>query len=95
MLKKAILDEPSDPFYPYALALEFIHSNRSESLQLFRSLLVKHPDYLPTYYQTGLLMIESGNDAEGIETLNKGIELAMRQGDRKAAGELRTLLDSI
>jgi tetratricopeptide (TPR) repeat protein len=95
MLKKLISEEPQDPFYRYGLALEFITTNRPESLRLLKELIVNNPDYLPTYYQAGLLCIESDKMEEGEEILKKGIELARQQKDFKTMNELISLLENI
>lgn len=95
MLKKLVLENPQDPFYPYALALEFIHTNRSEALSILKGVLYNYPDYLPTYYQAGLLSIESDKLEEGQAILEHGIVLAQKQNDRKALNELRSLLDNL
>lgn len=95
MLKNMVLENPQDPFYPYALALEFIHTNRPEALSILLSVLNSYPDYLPTYYQAGLLSIESDKLEEGQTILEHGIILAQKQNDRKALNELRSLLDNL
>lgn len=95
MLKKALLEEPNDPFYQYALALEHVHTHRADALRMFSSLLSTHPNYLPTYYQAGLLLVELGNEAEGVDILEKGIALAQQQGNQKTLNELRFLLDNL
>jgi tetratricopeptide (TPR) repeat protein len=95
MLKKALLEDPNDPFYLYALALEHIHTQRSDALKMLTSLLTHHPDYLPTYYQAGLLSIETGNESEGISILERGMVLAQLQKNQKALNELRALRDNV
>jgi hypothetical protein len=95
MLKNMVLENPHDPFYPYALALEFIHTNRPEALSILVNVLHNYPDYLPTYYQAGLLSIESDKLEEGQAILERGVTLAQKQNDRKALNELRSLLDNI
>lgn len=90
-----MLEEPNDPFYAYALALEFMHTNRLESLNLLESLIQKHPDYLPTYYQAGLICIEIGKIDVGRTILEKGIALAQSKREIKTMNELRTLLDNL
>lgn len=94
-LKNLIQDDPHDPFYVYALALEFIHTHRPEALHLFSTLLNDFPDYLPTYYQAGLLKVEMGDEEDGKKILEKGIVLARQKGEHKIMNELRSLLDSI
>ncbi len=95
MLKKMVLEDPQDPFYPYALALEYIHTNRPEALSILIDVMRKYPDYLPLYYQAGLLSIESGKEEEGKAILEKGIAVAQKQNDRKTQNELRSLLDNL
>lgn len=95
MLKKLVLEDPKDPFYPYALALEYLHTKRPEALTILKQVIEKHSDYLPSYYQAGLLSIEFGQLDEGKAILEKGIALAQKQNDRKALNELRSLLDNI
>jgi tetratricopeptide (TPR) repeat protein len=95
MLKKLVSEDPDDPFYPYALALEYLHTGRNEALSLLLKVIDEHPDYLPSYYQAGLLSIEFGRLEEGQGLLEKGIALAQKQNDRKALNELRSLLDNI
>ena len=95
MLKKMVLEDPLDPFYPYALALEYIHTNRPEALSLLIKVMSQYPEYLPPYYQAGLLSIESNKEKEGQAILEKGIQLAQKQNDRKTLNELRSLLDNL
>ncbi len=95
MLKKLVLEDPNDPFYPYALALEYLKTQRSEALSILKEVMEKHADYLPSYYQAGLLSIEFGQLDEAQSILEKGIALAQKQNDRKALNELRSLLDNI
>lgn len=94
-LKNLLETEPNDPFYTYALALEYLHTNRLASLDLLKSLLASHPHYLPTYYQAGLLQIQMGNSTEAEQVLEKGIKLARQTNEVKALNELRSLLESI
>ncbi|GCC49981.1 enzyme of heme biosynthesis [Chryseotalea sanaruensis] len=95
MLKKLVLEDPNDPFYPYALALEYLHTQRAEAMFILRDVMDKHSDYLPSYYQAGLLSIEFGQLEEGQAILEKGIALAQKQNDRKALNELQSLLENI
>ena len=95
MLKKMVSEDPEDPFYPYALALEYMHTNRSEALSILMDVMKHYPDYLPPYYQAGLLSVESGKEEEGKVILEKGIGVAQKQNDRKTLNELRSLLDNL
>lgn len=94
-LKNLIETEPDDPFYPYALALEHLHTNISMALDLLKSILQSHPEYLPAYYQAGLLLIQLNDVKNAQPILEKGIALAREANETKVLNELRSLLESI
>jgi hypothetical protein len=94
-LKSLIREEPSDPFYVYALALELVLTNRAESIRLLNSLLAHHSNYLPTYYQVSFLLIDQGDDEKAKPIIEKGIVLAKQQNEMKTLSELQSMLDSI
>jgi Tfp pilus assembly protein PilF len=88
-LKQFIADDPSDPFPVYGLALEYLHHQPLLAQEVFRELLTRFPDYLPTYYPAAHLFIELGRTSEGEDVFRRGIDLARAQGDRKTEGELK------
>lgn len=88
-LLKFLEEDPNDAFSLYALALEYKKSNPAEAVKLFRQILTNHPDYLPTYYQAGLMMEESGNTDEALELYQKGIALAGKLNDAATLKELQ------
>jgi tetratricopeptide (TPR) repeat protein len=88
-LLKFLEEDPNDAFSLYALALEYKKSNPAKAENLFRLLLTNHPGYLPTYYQAGLMMEESGNTEEALDFYQKGIALARKLHDAAALKELQ------
>lgn len=88
-LLKFLEEDPNDVFSLYVLALEYKKSNPAEALKLFRQLLTNHPDYLPTYYQAGMMMEDSGNTDEALELYQKGIALARKLNDAATLKELQ------
>jgi tetratricopeptide (TPR) repeat protein len=88
-LLKFLEEDPNDVFSLYALALEYKKSNPAEAVKLFRQLLTNHPDYLPTYYQAGLMMEESGKTNEALELYQKGMALAKKLNDAATLKELQ------
>ena len=88
-LLKFLEEDPNDVFSLYALTLEYKKSNPAEAVKLFRQLLTNHPDYLPTYYQAGMMMEESGNTDEALELYQKGIVLARKLNDAATLKELQ------
>ena len=93
-LEKLLEEDASDPFLYYALCLEFskISNERSESLWL--ELISRFPDYLPSYYQAGLTLVEIRKRDEAIQLWKKGITLAELQNDRHALTELKSILQN-
>jgi hypothetical protein len=86
-------DDPTDPFNVYGLALEYLKTDLAKSREFFMILLEKHPDYLPAYYHAAKLFADLNEGTKAIETFEKGITLAKKQGDLKAARELQSALD--
>jgi len=88
-LKQFIIEDPSDAFPRYALALEYLNTDRLLAREQFDGLLQQFPDYLPTYYPAAHLLIDLGEVAGAEHLFEKGIAVAAQQGDRKAEMELR------
>jgi tetratricopeptide (TPR) repeat protein len=87
-----VQEEPNDPFNVYALALEFLNSDPTQAQQYFDELLVKHPNYLPTYYHAAQLCADLGNETRALMLYEQGIELARQQANPKTERELRSAM---
>ena len=94
MLEEFAREDPSDPFNLYALALEYQSFDPDKATSLFDQLLAQHPTYVPTYYHAGNFFLERDSD-KAIGILRRGKEHAIAANDRKAAGEIQSLLDSL
>ena len=87
--------DPGDSFTIYAIALEYLKENPENAKKYLDILLEKHPDYLPTYYQAGLLY-QSMNEAEkAITIFEKGIALAEKTGNLMTKRELQNALNEL
>jgi tetratricopeptide (TPR) repeat protein len=95
MLLDFLRTNPNDPFNYYGLAMEFMAEDSGKSLHYFTVLLEQFPEYLPSYYQAGKLLIETGQPEQAREVIEKGIELARQQGEKKTQQELTNLLVNI
>ncbi|MFO7259352.1 MAG: tetratricopeptide repeat protein [Bacteroidota bacterium] len=95
MLHQFAEEEPGNAFNWYALALEYQHSDPSQASQLFEKLMTEFESYLPTYYMAANHYLRQGDTEKAVSIFRKGIEIAEQQGDRKAAGELRSGLDEV
>jgi tetratricopeptide (TPR) repeat protein len=88
-------DDPNDPFNCYAVALEYLKTDKSHAKRFFEILLDNFPDYIPTYYQAAGLYQELGLKEKAIIIYEKGIAVARIHDDKKAAAELRSALDEL
>lgn len=95
-LQRLLEKKPGDPFTLYGLALEYRNLGRDEeAMTCFSRLLDEHPDYLPAYYQYGVLLGQVEKVEEARETLQAGLELAEKVNDPKARLELAAALDEL
>ena len=49
-LREMLAEEPNDPFLIYALATEYLNTDKAKARLYFEILLSKYPDYAGTYY---------------------------------------------
>lgn len=95
LLEKFVLEDPTDPFPIYALALEYQVAEPAKARQLFEKLLSVHPDYLPTYYMAGNFFLELGEVERGIDVLKQGIVLAKKKMNISTIRELQSVLNNL
>lgn len=89
ILKRYLVEDPSDSFLRYALALEFIALNDNEqAYQQLEKLLNDDPDYLAAYYMAGKSAEALGETTTAMNFYAKGIEVARSQKDLHTLNEL-------
>ena len=60
-LSELALKNPGDPFANYGLAMEYRRQDRNqEAIKTFAKLMQERPDYLPTYFHYGTLLLQMG-----------------------------------
>ncbi len=89
-LEKFIQEDPNDAFSKYALALEYLHTNKSKSAELFDNLLENHPDYIGTYYHAAALHSDLGNTDRAESIYTTGIDRAESLNESHALRELKS-----
>ena len=94
-LENSIKENPADPFFPYALAMEHKTNEPSKAIDLLRSLLISHPNYLPTYYSLGSMLIDEGLEEEALKILQTGKSLSQKSGDHKTLREISDLITNL
>jgi tetratricopeptide (TPR) repeat protein len=83
-------EDPSDPFTKYALAIEYLNSDKTQSLGYFKDLLDNHPEYIGTYYHAAGLYAELEETEMAKLIYEKGIKEAEKQKNTHALRELKT-----
>ena len=91
--------DPNDNFLNYALALEYAKVNEYiKAISIIEAILKKDENYLGGYYQLGQMYEQAAQLENAKVTYAKGIEIARKQKNNKALGEMNTalmLLDDI
>jgi len=93
MISEMLEKNPKDTFLNYAAALE--HKKDEEidkAIKIFKRIVDIDPDYLPTYYQLGKLLEQTGHTDQAIRIYQRGKVLARAKNDVKAVGELSEAL---
>jgi tetratricopeptide (TPR) repeat protein len=96
ILKSFVEKNRDDPFSHYGLAMEYARLERTdEAIETYSRLLETHPDYVPAYYQAGMLFAKVGDRDQALRVLRKGAETADRLGNVHARNELQEALASV
>ena len=95
-LQEFLDNEPNDPFLKYALATEYLRLNNPEkALWFFLDLVIKHSDYVGTYYHLGKLYEQMSQPKEALAIYEKGIAVAKKIKDQHALNELLGVYNSL
>jgi Tfp pilus assembly protein PilF len=91
-----LAENPDDVFLRYSLALEQDkHGEHVASLTGLDALTRGDPPYVPAFFMAAQQLARLGRVEEARDYLRRGIELARRQGDLHAAGEMAEFLGSL
>jgi predicted Zn-dependent protease len=95
-IEAMLVEEPTDPFLRYSLALELDkEADHERSLAQLRELMEESPAYVAAFFMCGQQLTRLGRVAEARAALRGGIEHARQQGDTHAAGEMSEFLASL
>jgi Flp pilus assembly protein TadD len=92
-LEALLADEPNDPELRYMLAME--HASAGDdagAVACFEELIRRAPDYPPAYHLAARALQRLDRLADARALLERGIPIALRQGNPHAAGEMQELL---
>src|SRR5687768_2231818 len=92
-LEAMLAEDPRDSFLRYSLALELDKEQlHEESLKLLRELAADTPPYVPAFFMAGQQLTRLDRISEARTILREGIEVARREGNSHAAGEMSEFL---
>ncbi len=95
-IEEMLLDDPSDTFLRYSLAMEHrSEGNHDESLERLGELTRDETPYVPAFFMAAQQLVDLARINEARTLLRSGIEEARRQGDAHAAAEMSELLSSL
>ena len=95
-LEEMIADDPNDALSRYFLAMDYLSAGQhEEARRRFEEMFALTPEYVPAYLQAGQLLVRMGRPAEAAEVFRHGIQMARRQNDEHAAGEMEAFLQQL
>ena len=95
-IEAMLLDEPSDTFLRYSLAMELDKEGQHvASLEKLAELSGDDPPYVPAFFMAGQQLTRLDSVTEARTILRDGIEAARQQNDAHAAGEMSEFLASL
>lgn len=95
-LEELLRDFPDDPEIIYGLAMDSIADGLfSQGVIELRSIINKHPNFIPSYLQLGQALVREGLEDQAAETYRDGIEMAKEVGATAAADEMSRFLEQL
>ncbi|MEO1050090.1 MAG: tetratricopeptide repeat protein [Bacteroidota bacterium] len=88
-LYEFLKDDPNDPFTLYAIATEYNNFDLEKAREFYDKLLEEHEDYVATYYHAAQLYVDLGIRDRAESIYEKGIKIALNQGNHHAHRELQ------
>lgn len=89
-LQEFLQETPDDPFLKYALIMEYLKlENLEKAKEGFEELLLKHEDYVGSYYHFGKLLEKMVDTDRALKVYEKGMQIAKSKRNMHAFGELQ------
>ncbi len=95
-IESMLVNEPTDEFLRYSLAMELEKDGEHAAcLDIFLSLMADTPPYVPAFFMAAQQRVRLGEIDRAKEFLRKGIEQARSQGNAHAAAEMSEMLQGL
>lgn len=95
-LKEFLEADPADSFSRFALALEHLKADDTDTARNHFEHILKHdPEYVGVYYHLGKLYQLTGQPRKALKTFTTGIAAARKANDLHAASELEQAVSEL
>ena len=95
-IRTMLEESPADVLLNYTYAMELAKGDDIDATrQAFQQTLALDPNYVPAHFQLGQALSRADLIAEAQTVLRSGIEIARRQGDAHALGEMTEFLENL
>lgn len=93
---RQLAEKKQKPLHWYGLGMELRAAGRlEEAIAVFRKVHGLDADYVPAYFMRAQVHEELGQLDDARAALDDGIAIAVRVDDEHAAGEMRSMLDTL
>jgi tetratricopeptide (TPR) repeat protein len=95
-LQLLIRQNPQEPFLPYALGLEWEkQANLQRAEEIWRNLLIEHPDYLPAWQRLAELYLVQKQFINALHCTKEALRCSEKTGDHHAHETALEMLEQI
>lgn len=87
---------PDDLFNKYAVAMEYLGLGKASiAKEIFEQVLKSDKNYVPAYYQLGLILMNEGNETKALEVFENGLTQAKLKNDSRSTREFQAAIDEL
>ena len=94
-IEEMLKNEPNDQFLRYSLAMEVGKDDSEKSIEMLHQLTLDEQPLISAFFMAAQNLEKLDRISEARSYLRDGIEIARKQGDSHAAGEMSEMLASL
>ena len=96
MLTEILVQNPTDAFARYGLAMAYAAEGRNDdALREFATATEHNPDYVPAFQMSAQTLLKLGRVDEARQRLQSGLAAAERTKNAHAASEMQAMLGEL
>lgn len=87
---------PDDLFNKYAVAMEYLGLGKASiAKEIFEQVLKSDKNYVPAYYQLGIILMNENNEKGALDVFEKGMASAKLKQDSRSVREFQSAIDEL